>query len=283
MAGQTGAFDKPIAEIIPRRCSWRSYSDRVVEDAQKQILRTFMDGLGAPPFGSRVRMILTDEPSAMAGIKGTYGISRGARLFLVGAVEEGPRAMEDFGHHFEQVILKATELGLGTCWMGGTFNQTFFARRIGLKPGEAMPIVSPVGYRAARPHTIDSLLRLSTGARQRKPWQDLFFRGNTPLDMAAAGPLAQPLEMVRLAPSASNLQPWRLVVDGDAVHFFFQRSRALTFFLGPDLQRIDMGIAMCHFALSARENGLTGRWESRTPPMQPPERSEYCISWVGNA
>jgi hypothetical protein len=46
-----------------------------------------------------------------------------------------------------------------------------------------------------------------------------------------------------------------------------------------DLQRIDMGIAMCHFALSAAELGLTGGWQS-TPMLAPASGTEYILSWI---
>ncbi len=41
---------------------------------------------------------------------GTYGVIKGAGVFLVGAMERGHRDMEDFGYLFEQIILFATEL-----------------------------------------------------------------------------------------------------------------------------------------------------------------------------
>ena len=49
-----------------------------------------------------------------------------------------------------------------------------------------------------------------------------------------------------------------------------------------DLQRLDMGIAMSHFELTARELGLSGRWENIPPGLSPlPERTEYVWSWIG--
>ena len=94
--------------------------------------------------------------------------------------------------------------------------------------------------------------------------------------------------MVRLAPSASNKQPWRIVKDGSAWHFYLQRTPKY----GPgsvvfnvmklaDLQRVDMGIAMCHFELTARELGLDGKWARMNPGLEiPDERTEYVVSWV---
>jgi len=48
-----------------------------------------------------------------------------------------------------------------------------------------------------------------------------------------------------------------------------------------DVQRLDMGIAMCHFALTAKELGLTGAWQSREPDIKKSDKStEYVVSWV---
>jgi hypothetical protein len=48
-----------------------------------------------------------------------------------------------------------------------------------------------------------------------------------------------------------------------------------------DLQRLDMGIAMSHFELTARELGLSGRWENIPPRLSPlAEKTEYVWSWI---
>jgi hypothetical protein len=50
-----------------------------------------------------------------------------------------------------------------------------------------------------------------------------------------------------------------------------------------DLQRLDLGIAMSHFELTARELGLGGRWEKRPTSLSPlPERTEYVQSWIAS-
>jgi hypothetical protein len=92
--------------------------------------------------------------------------------------------------------------------------------------------------------------------------------------------------MVRLGPSASNKQPWRIVRVGEAWHFFVQRTpgypgRVASAFVPGDLQRVDLGIAMCHWALSAAELDLPGGWERAQPEIALPDgRTEYIASWV---
>nr|HPI72323.1 nitroreductase family protein [bacterium] len=119
----------------------------------------------------------------------------------------------------------------------------------------------------------------------------LFFHGDlaTPLAEESAGAYAVPLQMLRLAPSASNKQPWRVVQQGACFHFYLQRSPGyhrnlspLPSFIIADLQRVDMGIAMCHFQLTAEEMGLKGEWSVADPDIaKPNETVEYIASWTG--
>ena len=48
-----------------------------------------------------------------------------------------------------------------------------------------------------------------------------------------------------------------------------------------DLQRIDMGIAMCHFELTAHELGLKGKWQIDDPQILAPDQlAEFTASWI---
>jgi hypothetical protein len=205
----------------------------------------------------------------------------------------GPSAknLEDFGYMMERAILFATDMGLGTCWLGGSFTRSSFARKISATVLELVPAVASVGYILKREQSGVTIRQL-VGGHNRKPWENLFFREKfgVPLSPDEASPHAAPLEMVRIAPSASNKQPWRIIKDGDFWHFYMQRTRgygnSLTFRLLniADLQRVDMGIAMCHFELTARELGLKGKWEIKEPNIEKPAGlCEYTASWMGNS
>ena len=48
-----------------------------------------------------------------------------------------------------------------------------------------------------------------------------------------------------------------------------------------DLQRLDMGIAMCHFELAADEAGFDGEWVVDDPGIElPDDLTEYTTSWI---
>jgi nitroreductase len=229
------------------------------------------------------------NPDALQGL-GTYGFIRGEAGFLVGAVRRSERHLEEFGYRHEELVLLCTDLGLGSCWLGGSFTQGSFAARISAKPEEEVPAVAAVGRMDDSERARHSPSRRLIGSERRLPWEILFFRDgfHEPLDRTIAGKYATALEMVRLAPSASNKQPWRVVRSGANWHFYLQRTRGyrkgiVQRMMGvADLQRLDMGIAMCHFARTAGELGLQGEWMIREPTIRrPDDRTEYCITWKG--
>lgn len=87
---------------------------------------------------------------------------------------------------------------------------------------ELFPAISPVGYPAAKRSLTENLMRSTMKYSSRKEWKDLFYQKDfhTPLTRESAGFYAQPLEMIRLAPSAKNDQPWRICKDGNIYHFY---------------------------------------------------------------
>lgn len=51
--------------------------------------------------------------------------------------------------------------------------------------------------------------------------------------------------------------------------------------MGFDIQRVDMGIAACHFHLAATEKGLDGTFQNKEKPnIDLSENVHYTFSWV---
>ena len=223
---------------------------------------------------------------------GTYGFIKDANAFLVGAIKKSdktPGELEDYGFLMQENILFATDIDLGTCWLGASFTGSSFGEKISIEEDENMPGISPIGYRAPKRGTVDNIIRWSAGSKNRKHWSVLFFNNSfsKPLFPDQTGNYSEILEMVRLAPSASNKQPWRIIKESEKniFHFFLQRTKNYhknqERFNTADLQRIDMGIAMCHFQHSAEEHGIKGKWLINEPDIGTlPEDTTYLISWI---
>jgi hypothetical protein len=179
-------------------------------------------------------------------------------------MEPSMPAFLDYGFVLETIILELTRLNLGTCWLGGTFSRSQFAGMINLPDKQVIPAITPVGYASDHHRFGERIIRLSAGSARRQDPERLFFEENPaqPIQLTGEHPLGGLLEAVRLAPSASNLQPWRIVVEGNRMNFYLVRKTGYRkAFDSIDLQMIDMGIAMSHLDLTARESGRLPVWK----------------------
>jgi hypothetical protein len=266
-----------IIDSIKQRRSVRSYTGEALSREQAALIERYAAEQTAP-FGAKVRIELVhaatgdSKPVKLC----TYGWVGGASDYLVLLYEEAPLAAEGAAYLFEQVILYCTALGLGTCWLGGSFSRKDFERQVELNPGEKMKIVSPVGYVSDRKRFVETyIVGAEKNHRTRKPFGANFFhqRFAAPLTEEAAGAYALPLEMVRLAPSANNKQSWRVTLDGEKLHFYQTFSYGFSAF--------DLGIALCHFGETCRESGIAGHFEVTEAPAE--KDAEYTVSWIGGA
>ncbi len=273
----------PVEKAVRARSSIRTYEDRPLSSETKDQLNAYISTL-SNPFSVDVSFCLLESASAVNGEKlGTYGVIKGARDFIGAAVEDGDLALEALGYSFEKLILYAASIGLGTCWLAGTFKRGQFAKAMAVKDNELFPAISPVGYPLGKARFSDTISRKFAKSDSRRDWNELFFKDDfsKPLSQAEAGSFAFPLEMLRLAPSAANKQPWRIVQCGNCYHFYKTKPSGYMSLAELDIQKVDIGIAACHFHLAALEKDLAGSFEKLPmPDIRTPAHEQYIFSWV---
>ena len=282
-------FSKPITEIIRERTSWRTYYPELLEeDVKREIERILKQGDLVSPFSSKTGIcrfemvsVLEFDPDEQRQL-GTYGMISGAQEFIVGASEKSEYYKENFGYLMELIILKATDLGLGTCWLGGTFNRTIFSKKVNCKAEEVIPAITPIGQPAKR-RSREKIIRKVIQAKKRKSWEEIFFNTNfqNPLSSEKLNEYSTILEMVRLGPSAGNKQPWRIIKDENRnnFHFYVKYPEGKLAANYRPFVKLDMGIAVCHFDLTAKEYGIKGGWHFINPDISLPENFDYIVTW----
>ena len=269
MKAKEGNQTIDIRSAIRSRLSVRHYKGRPVPTNILEQVITFGGETIALDSSIPVRFHFVKEGRLVAkrmtpltGIRPLFG---SAPHFIIATSEERPLFMENMGFRMEQMILYATQIGLGTCWIGGMFSEEKIGTFMGLEQNQRVIALTPIGYpdtsfygRIA--HNIIELGALNFG--RRKPLRQIAFGPDwgTPLQ-SEDSELVEALECARLAPSWANTQPWRfLVCHREVIAVADVKQRFGNIRQGKHYSRLDVGIAMAHFFLSAREMGWSGRW-----------------------
>lgn len=270
-----------IAAIKKRRSCRTFLKDKPLDGNGMDILRSALTGADNPFADTRHEFALADSHKDASWEKvGTYGIIKNPATYIV--VGSGTDNIDTVAAAFmaEQAVLSATSVGIGSVWLGATFTRGRIRATAAFPPDYCIPAVIAMGY-PDKPRLLERAMRGISGADTRRPWHQLFFHHtpDTPLTRDMAGAFAVPLEMVRLAPSATNSQPWRVVMTDSGFHFYASYSPSLS---GMNLKHkmLDMGIALCHFYLSARQLNLPGKISIMNNPAEMSPGYHYIASWL---
>ena len=223
-----GFFDSTkltgLFEAAQRRESCRSFSAAPDAEQWRELLAA-ATSLAMP--GVRIALGLCENSLFQPPLGSLFVKFENVQRFAaIITTDAQPRSVVNAGVSGEMFLLRAVELGLGGCWVSGTYRRA----QVGIQTEGSEKIVSLIAL--GRPKTLPDLpLR-----RKRK-------------DMAVLCPEFEKLsftfrevaQYVQIAPSAINLQPWRIKPEGD---------KALSVSVGGAGHRLDLGIGMCHALLA---------------------------------
>ena len=121
-------------------------------------------------------------------------------------------------------------------------------------------------------------MRKGVGADSRMTADKLFFAEKWGNALEPDKAIAEILEMVRWAPSAVNKQPWRIIAKDGTYHFYEKKDHGYDRDKTGDLQKIDVGIALCHFTMGLEEKEMSYGVFTEDPGIETPENTEYIVS-----
>lgn len=268
-----------LISAIERRHSIRRYErDPVPKEIVQQVIAAGQD---AVPLHSEIaiRWYVVWNGGVLAqcltGLSGVYGMFTSAPHYIIAVSEERPGFMENVGFCMEQLVLAATDMGLGTCWIGGLFTEEKLSKFVPDRSADERIIaITPLGYadRSQQARMARQLIRWGTDRHgRRKPVREMVsqdiwavpWEANTPLNQEQAQALPQVFELTRLAPSWANIQPWHFIVDDQEILALVNSTRQKgNVREGKPYYRLDGGIAMCHFYLATQAAGWTEQWHA---------------------
>lgn len=259
-----------IIQAMKERRSVRSYNGQPLSDTDRDSLSTAVNEAWSP-FGGSVTIRLK-QFNIKEFRPGTYGMIKNAVDYFMLGIGSSEESALTAGFKFEQVVLRAWMLGLGTCWIAATFRDSDFERGETWPEGETLRIVCPVGTPSAEKSLRERIARLAIGSGRRKRFGELFFDRDFDHPLSTTSRYAEALDMLRLAPSSTNSQPWRALVMDDTVHFYYEPKSPASV--------LDCGIGLCHFVETERFHGRQGAFVKTPEAPAPVGRLRYLVSYT---
>lgn len=231
---------------IEKRISHRSFTK---EPISKEMVSRLQDWIAGANALSELNIeFLADGSEAFNGLKKSYGMfsNVGSLLLLKGSAADVNLQVKA-GYYGEDLVLKITELGLGSCWVGGTYDSSQFA----IPAGESLVCVIVLGY--IQKSVKDQMIRAFAHSKNRKSVEQRIVS-----DAKVPEEIIKGMEAVRLAPSALNRQnPTLHCADGQV---------SMSVDLGAKFDLVDLGIAMKHFEIGAGKGKFEltngGQWKN---------------------
>lgn len=254
-----------MMNIIKTRKSIRTFNGEKITENDMEKLQDYIETI-TNPYNIPVKFLFLDKEEFDL----SSPVIKGEDTYIAAKVPRIRDCEVAFGYSFEKMILYAWSLGIGSTWIGGTFNRELFEKAANTGEGEYMMITSPLGYPSKTQSDVDLKLRQSVRGDERLSSNNLFFDDNFNHPLKDKDEF---LEAVRWAPSAANRQPWRIVKKDNKYHFYEHHTIGYNSGVDWDVQKIDLGIAICHFL-----GVCNGKFLINNPGIEVDENTEYIAT-----
>ena len=211
-----------IEKLIKERHSVRSYLAKEIENEKVNKLNELINSINKKE-GLNIQLILNDRDVFDKFIL-HYGRLKNCSNYIAMIGKKNDLLEEKIGYNGEKIVLLAQELGLNTCWVGGTYKKNAVNAKI--ESGEKLVCIIAIGYGET-----------SGKPRKSKKIQEVTKSLNYPLWFQKG------VEYALLAPTAINQQKFKFEYLGD------NSVKAISG-IGP-MTKIDLGIVKYHFELGA--------------------------------
>jgi len=225
-----------LQQAISRRRSRRQYLPKPIPSADVARLQAVIDKVNSFDNGYRIVLVTDDKQPFVR-----EPIFHNANNYLALVSDSSdPNSAEKLGYYGEYAVLQATLLGLGTCWVGGTFRKDRVD--IPLSENEEICLIVAIGVSPKHLSIRERLIHFFSHRKSKTADQ----LGNIVGGQTAPDWFIKGMTAVEGAPSAVNEQPVTFALNGDEVIATYEsKLRPKRYSL------VNLGIAKLHFQLGA--------------------------------
>lgn len=127
-------------ELMKQRHSVRQYTDCPIEAEKRTVLNNMIEEINQK--SDLHIQIFYDEPKCFDSMMAHYGKFKGVKNYIALVGKKSPNLDETLGRYGEQIVLKAQELGLNTCWVAMTHGKS----KAEIGKGEKQVCLISIGY-----------------------------------------------------------------------------------------------------------------------------------------
>ena len=231
---------------IAGRTSRRAYKNQRIEAHKLDQINDLIHSINTES-GLHIQFV-EDGAHLLNGFKASYGMISGrpSLIALAGRTRD-PERRQKAGYYGEFLVLECVSLGLGTCWISGTYNRSKCIKSIQLNEDEELICVIAVG----NVHQNRNLkeLAISQFGKSKQSFDELLAEKDcTPPLWVASG-----IDAARIAPSAANKKPISYRYQNELLYVYASKKTH-------NAEEIDLGISMAHFQLGALQGSKEGVW-----------------------
>lgn len=253
--------DLTLRDALFTRHSVRSFLDKALEEQAIKSVRSEISYATSRDASIHFQLI-TDDRTPFKGFTSSYGMFRNASNYVACVIDTSyPDCMIKAGFWGEMTALRAVSAGLGTCFVGGAYNQAKVQAQ--LRVTWKLPFIILLGYsNDSTTRLMARLMSRMAGSNRRPSAHDMLAPGSLPYeDIEHRWPsLIKPLESVACAPSSMNRRPVRICITESKNSEFPQiRAKLIKNYNGVE---IDLGIAMANWQVCAG-----GEWDFGNDPL----------------
>jgi nitroreductase len=199
---------------------------------------------------------------------GAYGRLISPPHALVPWLQGDAHLLTDLGYRVEQIVVRLTALGVGTCYIGTLPREEQVRATLGLPEGARIGALVLFGRPAASVggRAFNNLIRSALGRNKEPELERIFFQDRLDNPTRPPDALCPLMLAAERAPSACNAQPWRFLWRDGRLTLFVTRDNP-KYGSGPGEQYClyDAGIAMANVALAMEAHNMMGGWQLVEP------------------
>lgn len=234
-------------DAVEKRVSRRTYINKIISNDDILTIVKLIDEINKE--SSLNIQFIKNGKDAFNGFKASYGLIGGANSFIALV---GNKKLENYkqkiGYYGEMIVLEATNLNLGTCWVGGTYDKIQCQKYINFNENEELVCIIVIGHTSKEFSIKEKVVK--SVSKSKVGFDDILISNNKNID----GWINEGIKSAFLAPSALNKKEIRYEIKNEKISAFIKEKNH-------GYEEVDLGISMLHFQLGAISKKYNGNWK----------------------